>query len=83
MFFIWQSWGDHIDIAQTALMYVMYLLAIFVYSKFGEDLTHQVIIIWLLHTYFCEGLVYSLLLMQYTWMTIIFVFAGFTIIINR
>jgi len=82
MCFIWQSWGDHIDVAQAALVYVMFLLAILVYCQFGERLSQQVIIIWLLHTYFSEGLIYSLLLMEYIWVTLVFVFAGFTVIIN-
>jgi len=45
MFFTWQSWGDHIDIAQAALMYVILLLAIYVYCQFAEQMSHQVIII--------------------------------------
>ena len=71
MCFIWQSWGDHIDVAQAALVYVIFLSAIFVYCHFGEELSQQVIIIWLLQTYFIEGFPYSLLLMEYTWMTLV------------
>jgi len=63
-------------------VYVVFLLAIFVYCQFGEELSQQVIINWLLHTYFSEGLIYSLLIMEYTWMTLVFVFAGFKVIIN-
>ena len=74
MCFISQSWGDHIDLAQAALGYVMFLLAIFVYCQFGEEMSQQVIIIWLHHTYFSEGLIYSLLLMDYTYMKLVFVF---------
>ena len=83
MCFIWQSWGDHIDVAQAAPVYVMFLLAIFVYCQFGERLSEQVIIIWLLQTYFSEGHPYSLLLTKYNWMTLVYVFAGFTAIINN
>jgi len=72
MCFIWQSWEDHIEVAQAAIGYVMILLAIFVYCHFGERLSQQVIIIWHLQTYFSEGLTYSLLLMEYTWMTLVF-----------
>jgi len=82
MCFIWQSWGDHTDIAQAALVYVMFLLAIFVYCQFGEEMSEQVILIWLLQTYFREALPYSLLLMEYTWMKLVFVFGGFTVIIH-
>jgi hypothetical protein len=42
--------GDHTDVAQAAVAYVLFLLAIFVYCKFGEELSHQVIIICLLQT---------------------------------
>jgi len=50
MCFIWQSWGDHSDVAQAALVYVMVMLTIFVYCQFGAELSRQVIIIWLLQT---------------------------------
>jgi len=70
------------DVAQAALVYVMFLLAILVYCQFGERLSQQVIIIWLLQTYFSEALPYSLLLMLFTWMSLVFVFAGFTVLIN-
>jgi len=50
MCFIWQSWGDYIDVAQAAVVYVFMMLAIFVYSWFGERLSQQVRIIWLLQT---------------------------------
>jgi len=72
MCFIWQSWGDHIDVAQAALVYVMFLLAILVYCQFGERLSQQVIITWLLQTYFSEALPYILLLVEYTWMSLVF-----------
>jgi len=71
MCFIWQSWGDYTDVAQAALVYVMFLLAIFVYCQFGERLSEQVIIIWLPQTYFSEGIPYRLLLMEYNWMTLV------------
>jgi len=48
MSFIWQSWGDHTDIAQAALLYVLFLLAVFVFCWFGEELSQQVKIIWFL-----------------------------------
>jgi len=50
MRFIWQSWGDHSDVAQAALVYVLLLLTIFVYCQFGEELSRQVTIIWLLQS---------------------------------
>jgi len=71
MCFIWQSWGDHADVALAALVYVMFLLAIFVYCQFGEEMSEQVIIIWLLQTYFIEALPYTLLSMEYTCMTFV------------
>ena len=52
-------------------MYVMFLLAIFVYCQFGEEVSEQVIIIWLLQTYFSEDIPYSILLMEYTWMKLV------------
>jgi len=82
MCFIWQSWGDHTDIAQAALVYVMFLLAIFLYCQFGEEMSEQVILIWLLQTYFREALPYRLLLMEITWIKLVFVFGGFTVIIH-
>jgi hypothetical protein len=48
MSFIWQSWGDHTDIVQAALGYVLFLLAVFVFCRFGEKLSEQVKIIWFL-----------------------------------
>jgi hypothetical protein len=50
MCFIWQSWGDHTHVAQAALLYVFLMLAIYVYSWYGEELSHQVKIIWFLLT---------------------------------
>jgi len=50
MCFIRQSWGDHTDVAQAALLYVFLMLAIFVYSWYGEGLSHQVKIISFLQT---------------------------------
>ena len=76
MCFIWQSWGDHTDIAQAALGYILFLLAIFVYCQFGEELSQQVIIIWLLQTDYndCTSITYGVLLMEYTWMTLVLCF---------
>jgi hypothetical protein len=79
MCFIWQSWGDHVDVAQAALVYVLFLLAVFVYCQFGERLSEQVRLIWLLQTDF-TGPPQSLLLIEYTWMKR--VLAGLTVIMN-
>jgi len=54
--FIWQSWGDHVDVAQAAAVYVAMVFAIFVYSWFGERLSQQVRIIWLLQTDYSDCL---------------------------
>jgi hypothetical protein len=64
MCFIWQSWGDHNDVAQAAVMYVLLLLAIFVFCQFGERLSQQVLIIWFLQTDYSDYLPYGLLLMR-------------------
>jgi hypothetical protein len=56
MCFIWQSWGDPTDVAQAAIMYVSLMLAIFIYSWYGEALSHQVRIIWLLQTDYSDCL---------------------------
>jgi len=82
MCFIWQSWGDNTDIAQAALGYTVFLFATFVYCQFGEELSQQVIIIWLLQTDFSDCIPWGVLLMEITWMTLVFVFAGFTVMIN-
>ena len=50
MCFIWQSWGDHTDVAQAAFVYFLLMLAVFVYCQFGDGLTRQVIIIWFFQT---------------------------------
>jgi hypothetical protein len=50
MCFIGQSWGDHTDVAQAAVAYALLVLAVFVYSWFGEELTQQVRIICIFRT---------------------------------
>jgi len=56
MCFIWQSWGDLVDVTQAAAVYVVMILAIFVYCQFGERLSQQVRIIWLLQTDYSDCL---------------------------
>jgi hypothetical protein len=53
---IWQSWGDHSDVAQAAVGYFLLMLAIFVNWQFGEELSQQVSIIWFLQTDYSDGL---------------------------
>jgi hypothetical protein len=50
MCFIGQSWGDHTDVAQAVVAYALLMLAVFVYSWFGEELTQQVRIICIFQT---------------------------------
>ena len=78
--FIWQSWGDHTDVVQAAFVYLLGMLIIFVYCHFGEKLSSQVIIIWLLYTDYSDSLPYGLLLIEYTGKRIVFL--GITVIIN-
>ena len=56
MCFIWQSWGDFIDVAQAVFVYVFIMSAIFVYSWFGDGLSQQVRIIWFLQTDYSDCL---------------------------
>jgi hypothetical protein len=56
MCFILQSWGDYVDVAQAAFVYVFVMFAIFVYSWFGDGLSQQVSIIWLLQTDYSDCL---------------------------
>jgi len=64
MCFTWQSWGDHTDVAQAAVVYSLLLFTIFVYCLFGQELSDQVIIIWLLRTDYRNCLPSDLLLMS-------------------
>jgi hypothetical protein len=65
-----QSWGDHSDLVNAANLYVLLLLAVYVYCGFGEKLSHQVLFIWFLQTGCSERLPYSLFLMEYVQMTL-------------
>jgi hypothetical protein len=48
MRFIWQSWGDHTDIALAAVVYFILIFVIFIHCQFGEELSQQVSIVWVI-----------------------------------